>query len=43
MNKDEFLAKYNDVLSSYNDLAACVRRQLNYRNYKRKPTALAVG
>lgn len=36
MNKDEFLAKYNDVLSSYNDLAACVRRQLNY-NYPYKP------
>lgn len=36
MNKDEFLAKYNDILSSYNDLAACVRRQLNY-NYPYKP------
>lgn len=36
MNKDKFLAKYNDVLSNYNDLAACVRRQLNY-NYPYKP------
>ena len=36
MNKDKFLAKYNDILSNYNDLAACVRRQLNY-NYPYKP------